>query len=733
MRKLMYLSIGFATACAASVYIDGEVAKYLVPGLLLILLCLLDRKNSLVRKLLYSALGCVLGFFWFSQFHLRYLEPVLPMDGQMICLSIRASDYGTKWEHSTFFDGTVEIFGQNYQIQTRLNENTEVEPGMVFTGDFYIRAENTGIRPGQGIFLAAYQKGETTVTDAPERWLDRVAKLRREILLAMDEVFPEDARPFAKALFLGDTSELSYEVDTNLKVSGIRHVVAVSGLHISILFGLLSMVTFRKRFLTALVGYPLIVFFAALTGFTPSVLRACLMAGLMLLAKLADREYDGPSALSFAVLVMLILNPLVMTAVGFQLSVASVAGIYLFSPGIVMWMRSFFEDVKGKSIRGRLLRWSTTSVGITLGASVLTTPLCAYYFGMVSLVGIVTNLLTLWVVSAIFYGIMAVCLLYWTMSAAAAGLASMIAWPIRYVLWVAGKLAEFPLAAVYTASPYVKAWLVFLYVMLAVFLISRNRRPQIFGCCAAIGLCLALTADWAESIADDVRMTMMDVGQGQCILLQSEGRSFVVDCGGDYADEASDQAAEALLRQGITKLDGLILTHLDADHAGGAAGLLSRMETELLILPEEYSELPSCTEAEVICVTENMDIAFEGTLMRIYPATFPGNGNEKSLCVLFDTEKCDILITGDRDGYGERSLLRNNDIPDVDVLVAGHHGAASSTCDELLQTVMPEIVCISAGAGNNYGHPAPELLQRLAAFGCDIYRTDIQGTITIRR
>ena len=97
------------------------------------------------------------------------------------------------------------------------------------------------------------------------------------------------------------------------------------------------------------------------------------------------------------------------------------------------------------------------------------------------------------------------------------------------------------------------------------------------------------------------------------------------------------------------------------------------------------------------------------------------------------TEKCDILITGDRNGFGERSLLRNAEIPEADILVAGHHGARSSTCQELLEAVKPEIVCISAGEGNPYGHPAPELLKRLTDFGCTVYRTDQNGTITIRR
>ena len=104
-----------------------------------------------------------------------------------------------------------------------------------------------------------------------------------------------------------------------------------------------------------------------------------------------------------------------------------------------------------------------------------------------------------------------------------------------------------------------------------------------------------------------------------------------------------------------------------------------------------------------------------------------------SLCILFDTKNCDILVTGDRNGFGERSLLRNAHIPDVDILVAGHHGSKNSTSEELLNAARPETVCISVGEDNSYGHPAPELLQRLMDHGCAVYRTDQHGTITIRR
>ena len=206
----------------------------------------------------------------------------------------------------------------------------------------------------------------------------------------------------------------------------------------------------------------------------------------------------------------------------------------------------------------------------------------------------------------------------------------------------------------------------------------------------------------------------------------------MVDCGGSSDAVAADAAAETLLSQGISKLDGLILTHYDRDHVGGVEHLLSRIDAALLVLPTVYSDL-SLEAEQTIYASDDLSLNAGNTQIRIFATQIPGNDNENSLCVLFDTENCDILITGDRDGFGERSLLRNSAIPDVDVLVAGHHGSKHATCEELLTAVRPEIVCISAGRDNPFGHPAPELLMRLEQFGCTVYRTDLHGDILIRR
>ncbi len=743
MRKLLYVTMGFGFACGSYAYfLPGEYLQTAIYSALFLGIAVLPFsgrwKNMARMALLFF--GCTAGFFWISQYDTCYLRPAAALDTKTLTASIRTLDYSYETAYGSAVDGMLTINDKPYQVKTYLNEASQIAPGDILTGSFRFRLtapdaeEESRYHQGKGIFLIAYQRGDLICTKAKESFFDHIARVRLHIRTLLQHVFPEDTYPFALALLLGDGRELDYATDTAFKLSGIRHIVAVSGQHVAILFALIHAVTLRRRFLTALLGFPSLILFAALTGFTPSVTRACLMSGLMLLASILDREYDGATGLSFASLVMLACNPLVITSVSFQLSAGSVAGIYLFYPSIRKWLLSCFSVRKEHKIRSKLAGWLASSVAITLSAMTVSTPLCAAYFGTVSLSGVLTNLLTLWIISFVFYGILTVCILALLSQQGAALLAGLISVPIRYILLIAKTLGGFPLAAVYTRSIYIAAWLAFVYVLLLIFLCMRRKRPVVLFCCAVLGLCVSLLASWLEPMAGaDLRFTVLDVGQGQCLLLQWKDQTYMVDCGGDSDTITADIAAETLLSQGITQLDALILTHLDRDHAGAAGNFLSRIDTKLLILPPEPSELPELTDGTAIFVSENLSFSGNGLRIEIFAPLFPGNSNEMSLCILFDTEKCDILITGDRNGFGERSLLRHNTIPDVDILVAGHHGSKNSTCEELLQQVKPEIVCISAGEDNSYGHPAPELLQRLWNHHCTVFRTDLQGDIIIRR
>lgn len=736
MRKLMWLTLGFGLACALCAYWLGK-STVLALAAFAWAVCLTIRQRRLSRLGLL-AWGLAAGCSWFSVFHIWFLEPVISLDGNQKPAVIFAQDYSTPTKYGGSVSGRMEYEGKSYAVYAYLDGDQEVCPGDTISGTFRFRVtvpggeEEATYHRGDGVFLLAYQVDEVTRTPCQNpSWREYPAVLRKEAGKLLEETLPEDTSPFAKALLLGNTEDLDYKTDTNLKISGIRHVAAVSGLHVSILFALLSFATFRKPFLTALLGFPLLLLFAATAGFTPSVNRACIMSGLMLLAQLFRKEYDGPTALSFAALCMLIVNPLVITSVGFQLSAGSVAGIYCFSPAIRKWLYGLLPKAKGW--RGKLVRWFVASVSISLGALVFTTPLCAMYFGTVSLIGVVTNLLTLWMIGGIFYGILAVCLVGQIFLPGASALAKILALPIRLVLFLADILADVPLSAVYTRSCYVTAWLVFVYVLLIFFLLGKNRKPALLAGCACLGLCIALLASWAEPLLYSTGITVLDVGQGQCIVLQCKGKTFLVDCGGDSDTRTADIAAQTLLSQGISRLDGLILTHTDADHAGAVENFLSRIAADVLILPPVPIETAVSADTELLFAAENLELSFEGGKITVYRGITGEKSNENSLCVLFETENCAILITGDRGSFGEQMLLRNAELPDVDILIAGHHGSKNSTSEALLQTVRPEIVCISAGRDNPYGHPAPELLNRLEDFGCQIYRTDLQGDIIIRR
>ena len=745
MRKLMWFALGFSAVCALCAYLwitEGLWICALVSAVAFAGFLFLSRRVKFLRFFAAVCAGFAAAFLWFSCYATHYLAPVSLLDGETVFTNAQCTDYSYETDYGAAVEAVIKVKGKYVRAKLYLDEAMQLQPGDNLRGDFRFRvttpdgADEPTAHRGKGIFLLAYQASDVEHHSLLEKPLwTTPARLRHYLLHVIDSVFPQDTAPFAKALLLGERSSIDYKTNTAFKLSGISHVIAVSGLHVTILFTLINLLCLKRRYLVAALGMPVLLLFAAVAGFSPSITRACLMQCLMMVATVLNREYDGPTELAFSCLVMLVVNPLVITSVSFQLSVGCMIGIYLFYGRLQTYFTSKFAG-KGKLLP-KLRHWMIASISVTLSAMVVTTPLVALYFGAVSLIGVLTNLLALWVISFIFYGIILVCILSSVWAGAASAIAALVSWPIRYVLIVAKTLASFPLAAVYTTSVYIVIWLVFCYALLVVFFFAKERKPLPFVCCAVIGLCVALGASVLEPLTDDCRMTVLDVGQGQCILLQSEGKSYLVDCGGSNAEEAADTAAEYLLSQGVLYLDGVILTHFDSDHAGGMADLLSRIPAEILFVPSSPDEngiLPRLAPFtnQIIQLEENVKLTYENTEISIFGPVVPNSDNESSLAILFSYKEYDILITGDRTGFGERVLLKTAEIPDLDVLVAGHHGSKTSTCEELLHATKPEIAVISVGE-NSFGHPSQEVLDRLSAIGCVVYRTDLHGNIILRR
>lgn len=738
MRKLMWFAIGFTAACALGIYVFAGnwllLLTVLCAALLLAMALIFQGRG---KSALLLVTGCLAAFLWLWIYNAAYLSIPKDYDGQTMDTEIKITDYSEPKDYGISAQGIITLDGKKYKIKIYSYDLTELSPGDIVAGNTELlytpNTEWSKNLSSSGIHLVGYTDEEATVITAdsvPVKYF--AAQLRLKITRFIDVIFPNDTAAFARALLLGDTSRLTYETDTALSISGIRHVVAVSGLHVSILFSLVYSFVGYRKILTPAVGLPVLLLFAAIAGFTPSVNRACIMQALVILAMLFDREYDPPTALSFAVLTMLVINPMTVTSASFQMSVGCMVGIFLFSGRIQQYLS---EKVK---IKSRVITWIIGCVSVTLSTMVTVTPLCAYYFGTISIISVLTNLLTLWAITILFCGIMAACVLGAIWLPLGKGIAWLLSWLIRYVLFVSDTFASFPLAAVYTQSVYIVLWLILCYILLVIFLTGKKKQPGLFLCSVVLSLCMAVAASWIEPRLDDYRMTVLDVGQGQCILLQNEDRHYVIDCGGEYDEGTADLAAQTLLSQGITELDGLILTHYDVDHAGAAAYLLSRIPAKRLYLPDiadDGTVRESLTQGfgnKIQWIGSDETLALDDGQIMLFAGNTEKRENESGLCILCQIKNCDILITGDRSTAGENVLLEQVRLPDLEVLVVGHHGSAYSTGFSLLTATTPEIAVISVGEDNRYNHPAQETLDRLTLFGCQILRTDENGTIIIR-
>lgn len=748
MQKLVLFTIGFAMSCGfcTDALWDRNLSALILLSLLAGVLCLfVGKRKKWARGLFGIAFGLCLGFGWFAWFRFSYLMPIAPLDGTTIPLTVTAGDYSRQGQYSDYVEGRAVLEGKTYRIRIYLKDEPQIAPGDELRGDFRIRItapsgeKESAYYQGTGMFLTASQIGDLEI-HTPEKQSMRYlpARVRRMIQDNLTSFFPEDTVAFAKAIFLGDTEDLGYELDTALKVSGIRHVVAVSGLHVSLIFGLLYYLFRFSPKLTALVSIPTLLFFAALTGFTPSVLRACIMTIFMIIGWVFLEEYDSLTGLAAASIFLLIVNPFTIKSVSFQLSVASVAGIILYQSPLQAWIMECKPAwISGKRA-DKLWRGAAASVSVSASAMFLTVPISCYTFGMVSIVGILTNLLTLWCVGFLFSGAAIVGILGGMLPWVGWIAAGITSWLIRYVQFMARLLASFPFASLYTQNVFALYWIALCYFMLFLFFMLGKRWGKVCITFAAAALIPAIVLSIVVPRLDDVRLSVLNVGEGQCILLQSQGMNYLIDCGGDSDTQTANLAAETLLSQGIRSLDGIILTHFDRDHTGALEYLMSRIRVKQCYLPDFQGssfldEFLSKHPNQAVLIDENTSFPMGCGMITISAPGSQKADNENCLCVLFASEKCVILITGDRGIAGEKYLMEQLSLPDVDVLIAGHHGSRSSTSKALLQTITPEIVIISCGANNRYGHPTQEVLDRLADVGCSVYRTDIQGTVLVRR
>ncbi|MDR1330380.1 MAG: ComEC/Rec2 family competence protein [Oscillospiraceae bacterium] len=566
---------------------------------------------------------------------------------------------------------------------------------------------------------------------------------------SIDSAFPARLAPFFRAITIGDADALRRDaaVYTALGMSGVAHIVAVSGMHVSFLISMISYVA-RTRWARITVDIPVLLAFMAVTGFSSSVCRAAIMQLFVITAPLARRRGDSVTSVFTALLLLLAFDPGLITQIGLQLSFLSTLGIVIISPRMQNALREYGETrrvLRKRGIPRAVYDFVTASFSTTVGALALTMPLIAYYFGYVSLLAPITNLVTLWAAALCFCGGLITGLAGLAFMPLARFIALLASLPADWIIIAAKLISRVPFGTLYISNVYILAWLVYTYAVFAVFILQRGTLKKalypVCGCAVALGLALLLTAATPRG---GLTVTAIDVGQGQSVVLSDGAATAVVDCGGTGFPSAAVRTAEYIQAQTAPPIELLILTHFHSDHAGSVPELLARETVKTLIIPDpdlggrdELTDAVLDAAAEhgigIVTVTETITLDFGGSRLTIFPPFGDGSDeNEFGLTILITSGEWDALITGDMREETELLLLERTELPDIELLVAGHHGSKYSNSNDLLEVTRPETALISVGSRNTYGHPAEETLERMHRHGVTVYRTDLMGNITIK-
>lgn len=765
MRKLASFALPFGVGIFLSAYLLPRLVQLAGAAVCALIWVVYLRRwrrqrvDKRLRPVLYTA-GLSIALLWSWGYDMRTVYPAEQLAGTEETFVFQAAD----WPETGTYSVSVEArllnqdgpdLGVLLYFYPGDEKIPDIKPGDTLTCTAQLRladtvgGEENGYYYSKGIFLTANAAEIPTVTPAENVPLKYWPALwRRAMGKCIGELFSDETAGLALALTTGDKSGLTGSFYTALKRCGLAHVVAVSGMHMSMVVMLAAMlVRRRRRKMMAIVSIPLVLVFMALTGFAPSVVRAGVMQILLLLGPALSREGDTVTSLSFALLLLLLQNPYAAMSVGLQLSFLSVAGILTITGWLNEKFFHRFPLKKGKTKPRRLynsaVRFLVGCVTMSIGAIAFTTPLTVYYFGTVSLVSPLANLLTLWAVTVLFLLCLPAAALGGVLPVVGkvlAALAEPVSWLFHRIVY---GLSSLPFASVsLETGRYILFWLLFVYAVIGACVLFRKEKPRpiVPLCCCTITLAAALLFNALSLRSGGLSVTVLDVGQGQSILLTAQGSTALVDCGGSGGDDPGDIAADYVQAMGRSTLDLLVLTHYHSDHACGVPELMERLDVAALAVPDvepdsvlraEILALAEEKGTEVIFIEEDTMVELDSVSLTLYAPLGTGGGNEEGLSVLATQGDFDALITGDMNAAVERRLVKYGNLPDIELLVAGHHGSASSTSKELLEAVTPEYAVISVGY-NSYGHPAPETLDRLEQAGCTVWRTDLQGTITVR-
>ena len=758
MRYLAWFSLGFAAACCLCAYLLSP--GYLILSAVICLLIaagllILCRKNRKLLIVFLLFLGAASGIFRFCVSYKNTAVKASKADGRSEYITAEVSDLPEKNQEYEkvsvkILDGTCKGLKSVLYIYDEIPEKS-LRPGNViglrvrFRDARVLYGRTSYTYSARDIFVTGTSQSRVKLfkehTITPVRYFPKIisAALKNEISV----IFPEETESFMRSLLLGDKTDLYRDVSLYQSMSraGLMHAVAVSGLHISFLAGAVIFIFGRTR-RASLFSIAVVWLFVFISGTPASAVRAAVMMSILLLAPVLQRQNDPLTSLSFALLLILAVNPYAVTGTGLQLSFSAMAGIQLISPAF----ENFTASLRAKKgVFAKLAVYISGIAASSLSVLVFSIPLMAVHFKFVSVISPLTNVLCLWAVSICFIGGFAACIAGCIIPVLGKGIALFISYFARYIICVVKLLSDFNYSCVYINGIY-GIWLVLSYIVILYLIFSKKRKTVLVpaGITVIIGIFIGATAFSSYYYSSPkAYFTTVNVGQGQSLALYSGDKTILIDCGSTYTTENAGIITGAYLSSCARhKADYLILTHLHSDHCNGVEYLEEIVDVENLIIPDSVPDDDDMldtvmTSAErngvnTILLGSDAEIECDNISISLYsPDGDAVSENESCIMMLIDAAGFRILVTGDANSESEEQLIFRHHIPDIDLLVAGHHGSKYSSGADFLKKISPEYAVVSTGF-NTYGHPAPEALERLEHAGCRIYRTDKDGNVCFR-
>lgn len=546
-------------------------------------------------------------------------------------------------------------------------------------------------------------------------------------------------------MLLGEKTFIPTEVKEVFIDSGVMHILAVSGLHVGIiaiaLFVFLNSLPISKRIKMILVVLILIMY-ASITGFRPSVVRATIMFSLLVVGKLINRNRNLYIFLFLAALLILLINPLILYDAGFLLS--------FMVTFFIIYLAPIFQELFSKTVT-----WIKNPLSVSIAAWLGIFPLSAYFFNKVSLISVISNLFIVPLAGiAVILGF-----IIFFIGLISIPLATLIAKINYFVLilitFLAKLFSSLPFSFVYVAQPLI--FFIFLYYIMLFFVIEifyGKIFPPKLKIKATILILSAILVVIIVQIfypLDHLKVNFINVGEGDCILIEAPKKyNILIDGGGtplSTFDVGGKVVIPYLRRNGINKINLLILTHPHLDHLEGLLPVLREFKVDMVLDNglicdiSEYIEFISIIKENNIpyhqakagdnfVFSKNLEMLL---LNPIYTSNLYNESdfNNASIVIKLFYKNSKFLFTGDIEETAEKRMLIWQNILKSDVLKVAHHGSSSSSSLEFINKVDPIIAVITVGK-NHFGHPSPKIIERLENNNIKVYRTDENGTIIIR-